>query len=402
MEQAPPRAGRHCLRSPLRSSHPRAAAAARWREASNSPRAAQRPPPPPLRPQRPRRSPTAPPPERRVTARTRLPAAGSALDEARIPQPRREGRRPGGIRCQWPGGPGRGRPLDGGGRAERALPGTPLRAGPPLVPSGAPRAARGSPHSAGSPLYTRGGGGGKGGKAALRPKMASVSQATIPPRPARRRAAAPSSQGGCREGRRKEAGYLTVLRVQRGGGSGQAAPLPSSGLAGWGRGTGGSRAGGGASHRRTAAPHLSRWGKAGGRRAGMAARRAACRVERGSAPQRRLLPGGRGAGPRRGRGRAPCAGPHTPRAPVRLAHLQRGLAGTGPWRAPRGAAGGVHHSGGAPKFHLTMRKNLFTLRVAEHWNRLPRGVWSLLLWRPSKPTWTCSCPACSGRGGCTR
>jgi len=26
------------------------------------------------------------------------------------------------------------------------------------------------------------------------------------------------------------------------------------------------------------------------------------------------------------------------------------------------------------EFHLTMRKNLFTLRATEHWNRLPRGV----------------------------
>jgi len=28
------------------------------------------------------------------------------------------------------------------------------------------------------------------------------------------------------------------------------------------------------------------------------------------------------------------------------------------------------------KFHLNMRKNFFTLRMAEHWNRLPRGVFS--------------------------
>ena len=27
------------------------------------------------------------------------------------------------------------------------------------------------------------------------------------------------------------------------------------------------------------------------------------------------------------------------------------------------------------KFHLNMRKNFFTLRVTEHWDRLPREVW---------------------------
>jgi len=46
------------------------------------------------------------------------------------------------------------------------------------------------------------------------------------------------------------------------------------------------------------------------------------------------------------------------------------------------------------KFHLNMRKNFFTLRVTEPWNRLPRGVVKSLLWRYSKPSWTRSCAAC--------
>ena len=32
------------------------------------------------------------------------------------------------------------------------------------------------------------------------------------------------------------------------------------------------------------------------------------------------------------------------------------------------------------KIHPNTRKNFFTLRVMEHWNRLSRGLWSLLLW----------------------
>jgi len=33
------------------------------------------------------------------------------------------------------------------------------------------------------------------------------------------------------------------------------------------------------------------------------------------------------------------------------------------------------------KFHLNIRKNFFPLRVTEHWNRLPRGLCNLILWR---------------------
>jgi len=46
------------------------------------------------------------------------------------------------------------------------------------------------------------------------------------------------------------------------------------------------------------------------------------------------------------------------------------------------------------KFQLNMRKNFFPLRVTEHWNRLPRRLWILLLWRYSKPAWTRSSAAC--------
>lgn len=42
-----------------------------------------------------------------------------------------------------------------------------------------------------------------------------------------------------------------------------------------------------------------------------------------------------------------------------------------------------------------MKKNLFMLRVAEHWNRLPSEVVSLPFWRHSKHTWMHSSAPCS-------
>lgn len=36
------------------------------------------------------------------------------------------------------------------------------------------------------------------------------------------------------------------------------------------------------------------------------------------------------------------------------------------------------------KFHTNMQKNFFTVRMTEHWNRLPSGAGRLLLWRYSR------------------
>ena len=58
------------------------------------------------------------------------------------------------------------------------------------------------------------------------------------------------------------------------------------------------------------------------------------------------------------------------------------------------------------KFCATVHKNIFTVRVTEHWNSCPGRLWSLLVWRPSRPAWTPTCATGLGsllwQGGWTR
>jgi len=47
------------------------------------------------------------------------------------------------------------------------------------------------------------------------------------------------------------------------------------------------------------------------------------------------------------------------------------------------------------KFRLNMRKNFFTVRVMEPWNRLPGGAGESPSLEILKPAWTWSCVTCS-------
>jgi len=49
------------------------------------------------------------------------------------------------------------------------------------------------------------------------------------------------------------------------------------------------------------------------------------------------------------------------------------------------------------KFQLNMRKNFFTLRVMEHWNRLPREALESAFLEIFKTPWMQCCAACCRR-----
>jgi len=55
---------------------------------------------------------------------------------------------------------------------------------------------------------------------------------------------------------------------------------------------------------------------------------------------------------------------------------------------PSDRTSGNRHKLKHRKFRLNMRKNVFTLRVMEHWNRLPRGVMEASSLEIFKTHWT--------------